>query len=678
MRTSFAKHLMEIFQVDNSTIMVLADIGYTVFEDLEKQFPGRIINVGIAEQNMAGISAGLALSGKNVWMYTIAPFVTLRCLEQIKLDIMFHNLAVHIVGIGSGFSYEHAGPTHHAVDDIGVMRLLPNGVVTSPGTPDEIVMCMDYVSKVRSPSYMSIEKRKAPEIKVQNREGQLNIYKRGESAVIFASGGALRHAFASTELLSKEGIEVSLYSVPIIKPIDTNTIIKIVSRYKHVFTVEEHSIIGGLGTSISEIISETGKDIILTRLGAPDEFIHEIGAKDYLLNRIGISAESIAIKVKNKINLVGNKQRSFTCRLCGSEDLIEYLSKNIPLKSPFTLLDKAQLNIDVRKIRFLKCNNCGLIQIPNKSVLQSDQYKSGNTSMSYSFIEEQREYRVHLANDFINMTNLESAETIDVGCGDGFFASQFRSLGNVYGLETQETDIIEAKGRGVTIINSLLPFSKPTQKRFDIAVCTQVLEHIEDLQAFLCAYKNLMKNGAWGLIEVPSLETLRVNNRLLDFFIDHVNYFSLDALSRLLSRYFEMVEIKNAFNGEYLVAIFRNRIDTEYLSQQIPIFNELSRLKEGGSKIALWGAGTKGVMLLTEYKEFADVICCVFDSDDKKRGKYIPGVIFPVQGPQSLNKINPDCVLVASYMYETSIKKTLANLGYKGIIISIGDKIKDH
>lgn len=300
MRYAFVKTLIEQAEKNKKITLLTADLGYTVFEEFRDKFSDRFINVGVAEQNMIGIATGLALVGKIVFVYSIATFATMRAFEQIRNDIAIHNLPVIIVGSGAGLSYGTGSITHHAIEDVNLMRGIPNMTIICPADPLETIWATKQAIKINKPVYLRIGKKGEPNIYDKHpnlKIGKPSIIQKGKEIVIFAMGNIVYNTLQAVKTLNNKNIRPTVISFHTIKPIDKK-IIKIILKTHHiVITVEEHSIIGGLGTTISEILAEENLDTILFRIGIPDKFIFKIGSQIFLRKEIGLDAESLAEKI---------------------------------------------------------------------------------------------------------------------------------------------------------------------------------------------------------------------------------------------------------------------------------------------------------------------------------------------------------------------------------------------
>jgi len=304
MRFAVINTIYESALKNKDICFLTGDLGHVFPEEFRKNLPYQYFNMGIAEQNMLGVAAGLALSGKKVYVYSIIPFVTLRALEQIKVDVCYQNLDVNIVGIGSGLVYGTYGNTHCAIEDIGVMRVLPNMKVISPANPLEAQQLAQQSLNIKGPTYFRIGRGKEPMPLNPYRVtfGKGHLVRKGKDITIFATGTILTEAEKAADLLTGNHISAEIINIHTIKPIDQKLIIDRIKNRKAVFSLEEHNVIGGLGAAIAEIVSESGHPgIIFKRFGVNDTYLKEIGQQSYLRNRHKIDGNSIALSIINSL-----------------------------------------------------------------------------------------------------------------------------------------------------------------------------------------------------------------------------------------------------------------------------------------------------------------------------------------------------------------------------------------
>jgi len=311
MRIAFIKTLIELAKKDKDIYLLTGDLGFSVFEEFKQRFPDRFVDCGVAEQNMIGVAAGLALSGKKVVVYSIIPFVTMRCFEQIRNDICLQNLDVKVVGVGAGFSYGAQGPTHHAIEDLAIMRSLPNMTVLCPVDPIETGLAVKAMFKLKGPVYLRLGKSKEENIHSKSFEfkvGRANLIKNGKDITIMGIGPILKNALNAAEILEKEmNISVRIISMTTFKPLDKNIVLKAVKETKAIFTIEEHSLVGGLGSAVAEILAESKDKILFRRIALPNEFCKEVGSQEYLREKNNLSVKGIKKTIekiwRSKINM---------------------------------------------------------------------------------------------------------------------------------------------------------------------------------------------------------------------------------------------------------------------------------------------------------------------------------------------------------------------------------------
>jgi transketolase len=303
MRTAFIQTLIECARANERIWLLVGDLGYSVVEPFRQEFPDRFINVGVAEQNMTGVATGLALSGKIVFTYSIANFPTLRCLEQIRNDVCYHNLNVKIVAVGGGFAYGAQGMTHHATEGLAIMRALPSMTVVAPADPVETRLATRAIVDWTGPCYLQLGK--ASEAVVHQTPPAFNIGKaitvrEGSDVTLITTGGILFNAVEAAEQLARQGIQARVLSMHTLKPLDTEAVLAAVQQTKAIITVEEHSLIGGLGSAVAEVLAELGNShITFRRIGIKDEFCQQVGSQEYLRGIYGLSVDGIVEVVRS-------------------------------------------------------------------------------------------------------------------------------------------------------------------------------------------------------------------------------------------------------------------------------------------------------------------------------------------------------------------------------------------
>jgi transketolase len=299
-RDQFARTLHEIAQTTPDVFVVVADISPAAsMAPFREQFPRQFVNVGVAEQSMIGLCAGLALRGCRPFAYTIATFSIYRPFEQVRDDICYHDLAVTIVGIGGGIAYSTLGGTHHAQEDVAVMSALPNMTVLAPCDPRETAEATRAAVACNGPVYLRLGKSGEPDLTSKALDpfvfGRVRRLRAGADACILSYGPVTKMAFDAAEAVERErGISVAVVGVPTLKPLDRDGLAGVLGRFSSVVVVEEHSVRGGLGGQVKEVAWESGATCRLTTIGLQDEFIHAFGSHAYLLGRHGVSVEAIA------------------------------------------------------------------------------------------------------------------------------------------------------------------------------------------------------------------------------------------------------------------------------------------------------------------------------------------------------------------------------------------------
>lgn len=302
MRDAFFDSLFSIARKDKDLVLVTADTGAVCHDEFKKVLPKQYVNVGIAEQNMIGVAAGLAMLGKKVYVYAIVPFATMRCYEQIRVDLCCMDLPVNIIGIGAGFDYSTLGPTHHGTEDIALMRVLPGMNIYSPSDS----LAAAYFAKVSysepGVKYIRLDRTGLPLI-YRNKK-QINIHegfsvlRRGTDVFIIATGRMVDSALKVSTELAKHSISVGVIDLFRVKPINKQVLTDAVRNVKHVITLEEHFVTGGIGSSIAEVFAVLAKAPQLEIIGVPDCFCRRYGTRDYLQRINKIDVKSVVNKIK--------------------------------------------------------------------------------------------------------------------------------------------------------------------------------------------------------------------------------------------------------------------------------------------------------------------------------------------------------------------------------------------
>jgi transketolase len=306
MRDSFIKELTKIAKDDKNVILLTGDLGFGVLNNFTKELPEQFINIGVAEQNMTGIAVGMALEGKIVFTYSICNFPTLRCLEQIRNDACYHQANVKIIAIGGGFCYGSLGISHHATEDLSIMRALPNITVVAPGDIVEVADATRAIYNTPGVCYLRIGRgggKKVHEEEIDFKVGKAIQIFNGEDVALISTGGILENTFKARKMLNEVGLSVGLYSMHTIKPFDRELVEDIAKRVKLIVTIEEHTVIGGLGGAVSEILAQMPQPRArLQMVGLPGCFSSVVGDQEYLRGVYGMSIEGIVEKVKEAFN----------------------------------------------------------------------------------------------------------------------------------------------------------------------------------------------------------------------------------------------------------------------------------------------------------------------------------------------------------------------------------------
>lgn len=301
MRNHLINKITEFAGQNENIMLITADLGFSVIEKFKERFPNRYINVGIAEQNMATVAAGLALEGNTVFIYSIGNFPTLRCIEQIRNDICYHNANVKILAVGSGFAYGTLGMTHHATEDLAIMRALPNMKVFTPCDSISAEAIAQDICRINGPCYVRLERGGEPGIFSKDEKfkiGKLKEIRKGYDIAVITIGTVINEAIKAADILREQNKNISVYSVYSLKPIDKEQILEIAKEYKYIITVEEHQITGGLGSTIAESIAENNMVTKIIRLGLNDEFTSVVGNQEYLREVYKIDYKNIIRKIE--------------------------------------------------------------------------------------------------------------------------------------------------------------------------------------------------------------------------------------------------------------------------------------------------------------------------------------------------------------------------------------------
>lgn len=289
MRKTIANTLTRFVAESYNFTVLTADLGYSVFDDFRSTYPDKFYNMGIAENNMVGVGAGLALTGQKVFVYSIATFLTAKCFEQIRDDVCYHNASVVLIGTGAGFSYGQAGYTHYSNDDLAILRTIPDLTILSPSDPVELRLLLNEVMNHNGPVYIRAGKNGEPSFSQKERLkiGEVYYHHKGEGVAIVSHGVIMEEAMKLKELLLDDGINASVVSSPTIKPINKAFFEDLNNKHDKIIVIEEHYETGGLGSALREL------DIPVDVYGVKDRIFYEGGDQSYLRTLHGIDARSI-------------------------------------------------------------------------------------------------------------------------------------------------------------------------------------------------------------------------------------------------------------------------------------------------------------------------------------------------------------------------------------------------
>ncbi len=299
MRFEVVKAIYEEALKNPRVYFMTGDLGHVNAEEFKKNIPQQYLNAGMAEQNMVGVAAGLAAQGMKVFVYSIVPFATLRCFEQIKIDMCYHDFDVTVIGVGAGFAYSTMGATHYAIEDIAALRALPHMQILSFANPASArALTRQFIEQRRGPAYFRLGKGGDPvyESDFTPTLSKGAVVRTGNDLSLISTGTILQEAMQAADLLEKKGMRAEVIDIHMIKPIDLPLIQETARQKKAVFTIEEHNVYGGLGSAVAEIISELPPDArpLFKRFGVPDLWPKTIGSIPYMRAQCGITAPQIA------------------------------------------------------------------------------------------------------------------------------------------------------------------------------------------------------------------------------------------------------------------------------------------------------------------------------------------------------------------------------------------------
>lgn len=301
MRDAFLRELTRQAHADPSVVLITGDLGFGVLTEFSKDLPDQFINAGVAEQNMTALACGMAMEGYRAFTYSIANFTFMRCLEQIRNDVCYHDADVTIVSIGGGFSYGQLGVSHFATEDLAIMRAIPNMTVIAPTDPWEAEVLAAQMAEAPGPKYLRIDKGKAglEERPETVRLGKARRVREGSDVTIICIGAILSEGLAAAERLEKDGVSVRVVGVHTLKPLDEAEILAAARETGGIVTLEEHTVIGGLGSAVAETCLDAGvAPKFFRRMGLNDVFPTVVGDQNYLRTRYGLDADAVVETVR--------------------------------------------------------------------------------------------------------------------------------------------------------------------------------------------------------------------------------------------------------------------------------------------------------------------------------------------------------------------------------------------
>ena len=297
MRDAFVRALMREAAADPRLTLITGDLGFGVLKPFWETYPDQFVNAGIAEQGMTGLAAGMARTGRTVLTYSIGNFPTLRCIEQIRNDCAYHDANVKIVCVGGGFVYGSLGMSHHATEDMAVLRALPGVTVFTPGDPAEVEAVVPVMLRTPGTCYLRLGRGGEPML----HDGPVTDWtlpraltlRQGTDVALLSAGGILTQTVSAARLLQEQGVSAEVVSFPCLKPIDREKLIELAGRFRHLVTVEEHNIVGGFGSAVCEVIAETGMPCRVHRIGMEDVYSCIVGTQQYLRSQYRMDDRAI-------------------------------------------------------------------------------------------------------------------------------------------------------------------------------------------------------------------------------------------------------------------------------------------------------------------------------------------------------------------------------------------------
>jgi transketolase len=307
-RTAFFAALAEAAAADPDLVLLTGDLGFAAIEPFRKALPDRYFNVGVSEQAMIGTAAGLAMNEHRVFVYSIAPFVTLRVYEFLRNDVCYPRLPVVIVGVGGGYAYDSQGFTHHGTEDLALMRSLPGMTIVAPADPPEVRAAVKALARIDGPAYLRLGRAGEPALPGNASTfalGRARVLREGHDATIFGCGSILGAALEAAAQLKAAGVSTRVVDMATIKPIDRGAIRDACQTTRALVSVEEHALVGGLGSAVADVLAELPVHPPLKKLGFDERLIDVAGDRNHLLASQGLSVKGIAGATRELLDSVG-------------------------------------------------------------------------------------------------------------------------------------------------------------------------------------------------------------------------------------------------------------------------------------------------------------------------------------------------------------------------------------
>ena len=304
MRDSFIRTVLELAKADRNVALLTGDLGFGVLKPFWEAVPDQFLNVGIAEQNMTAMAAGMALEGKTVFTYSIGNFPTLRCLEQIRNDCAYHGANVNIVCVGGGFVYGALGMSHHASEDLAAMRSLPQVAVFAPADAAEAAAVAKAAAAYPGTCYIRLGRGGEKPVRARIEDfwvGKALPVQAGSRVAIFSTGDIYCQVAEAVTLLEQAGVTPTVYTFPTVKPMDAETVLACAADHALIVTCEEHNVLGGLGSAVAEVLAEAPGGARLVRLGITGGYCSTVGTQPYLRREYGLCGDQIAQRILKEL-----------------------------------------------------------------------------------------------------------------------------------------------------------------------------------------------------------------------------------------------------------------------------------------------------------------------------------------------------------------------------------------